>query len=218
MVDKIKELLEKLKWPHVAIAIFLAVGFFYFTLDQGELDMRESSVQEINNDIRTLEKKIQDAKEFEKQYEEKRKRFKQLSDELQKLQGALPRQFFLPDLLSDLLREAKQLEVEITSIRPDEKEEQRELYNSLGFTIQARGTFLQFFIFLDRMANLKRLVSVERFEVLKDAERQLVTLGGEEGVFASSKLGGGRSAFPGIRANLRVITYRYKGAAAGGGN
>lgn len=217
MVDKIKELLEKLKWPHVIVGIVLGAAAFYFTLDQSELEMRESSVSEINNEIRTLEKKIQDAKEFEKQYEEKRKRFKLLSDELQKLQGALPRQFFLPDLLSDLLREAKQLEVEILSIKPDEKEVQRELYNELGFTIQARGTFLQFFIFLDRMANMKRLVSVERFAVDKDTERQLVTLGGEEGAFATSKLTGGRASYPGIKVSLRVITYRYKGGLGGGG-
>ena len=133
------------------------------------------------------------------------------------MQGALPRQFFLPELLSEILKEAKQLEVEVVSIKPDEKEEQKELYNSLGFNIQARGTFLQFFIFLDRLANMKRLVNVDRFSVELDSERKLVTLGGEEGAFASSKLTGGRAAYPGVRVqNLRIITYRYKGAAGGG--
>jgi Tfp pilus assembly protein PilO len=218
MVDKIKEILEKLKWSYVVAIIVAGGAFFTWSLDRTEIEMREQSIVDTDNEIRNLEKKIQDAKEFEKQYEEKRKRFKQLSDELQKLQGALPRQFFLPDLLSDLLREAKQLEIEITSIKPDAKEEQKELYNSLGFSINARGTFLQFFIFLDRMANLKRLVSVDKFEVLKDPERSLVTLGGEEGVFSGTKLGGGRASYPGIRATLRVITYRYKGAVGGGGN
>jgi len=218
MVDKIKEILEKLKWSYVVAIIVAGGAFFYWSLDSTEIEMRQQSIVDTDNEIRNLEKKIQDAKEFEKQYEEKRKRFKQLSDELQKLQGALPRQFFLPDLLSDLLREAKQLEIEITSIKPDAKEEQKELNNSLCFSINARGTFLQFFILLDRIASLKRLVSVDKFEVLKDPERSLVTLGGEEGVFSGTKLGGGRASYPGIRATLRVITYRYKGAAGGGGN
>lgn len=216
MVDKIKDILEKLKWVHVALIIAGGAAFFYFTLDQTEIEMREQSVAEIDNDIRMLERKIKEATEFEKQYAEKRKRFKELADELQKLQGALPKQFFLPDLLSDLLREAKQLEIEIVSIKPDEREEQKELYNSLGFSVEARGTFLQFFIFLDRLANMKRLVSVDDFQIDRDSERESVTLGGEEGVFAGTKLSGGRSSYPGIRAKLRVITYRYRGAAGGG--
>lgn len=216
MVDKIKEALEKLKWIHVALTIVGGAAFFYFTLDQSEIELREQSVAEVDNDIRMLEKKIKEAKEFEKQFEVKRKRFKELADELQKLQGALPKQFFLPDLLTDLLREAKQLEIEIVSIKPDEKEEQKELYNSLGFSVEARGTFLQFFILMDRLANMKRLVSVDSFQIDRDNERESVTLGGEEGVFAGTKLSGGRSSYPGIRANLRVITYRYRGTSGGG--
>jgi len=214
-MGRFKELLEKLKWPHVALAIGLAAAFFYYTLDQSEIEVREQGIVLARSEITNLQKKIGEAKDFERQFEEKKKRYSELVKELQKIQGALPKQFFLPDLLSDLLREAKQLEVEIISIRPDPAETTNDLYNSLGFNIEARGTFLQFFILLDRMAAMKRLVNVQNFSLEKDATRKTVTLGGEEGAFAGSKLTGGRTAYPGVRGTLRVITYRYRGMSAG---
>jgi Tfp pilus assembly protein PilO len=214
-MSRLKELLEKLKWAHVALAIGLAGVFFYYTLDQSEIEIREQGIVQGRSEITNLERKIQEAKDFERQFEEKKKRYSELVKELQKIQGALPKQFFLPDLLSDLLREAKQLEVEIISIRPDPAETTSDLYNSLGFNIEARGTFLQFFILLDRMAAMKRLVNVQNFSLERDSARKTLTLGGEEGAFAGSKLTGGRTVYPGVRGTLRVITYRYRGAVSG---
>lgn len=209
-MDRLKSFLEKLKWSYIALAIGAAAFFFYYMQDSGEIESREQSVGISTNEISNLEKKITEAKEFERQYEEKKRKFAELTGEVQRQQGALPRQFFLPDLLSDLLKEAKQLEIEVTMIRSDEREVATELYNSLGFSIEARGTFLQFFIFLDRLAHLKRLLTVDVLSVEKDIARPSITLGGEEGAFANSRLTGGRSAYPGIRASIRVLTYRYR--------
>ena len=215
MLSRLKGLLERLKWSHVAILVGGGAALFYFMQDTSEVEAKEQSIQTEEASISSLEKKIQEAKEFERQFEEKKKRYADLVKSLQNLKEALPRQFFLPDLLSDLLREAKQLEIEITVIRPDAKEEQGELYNSLGFSIEARGTFLQFFIFLDRMANMSRLINVEYFTINKDSRRMAVTLGGEEGAFAGSRLAGGRGVYPGIIGNIRVLTYRYRGTGGG---
>ena len=217
MLGRLKGLLEKLKWAHVAIVVGGGAALFYFMQDTSEVEAKEQAIQTEEASISGYEKKIQEAKEFERQFEEKKKRYADLVKSLQNLKEALPRQFFLPDLLSDLLREAKQLEIEITVIRPDAKEEQGELYNSLGFAIEARGTFLQFFIFLDSMANMSRLINVESFSIVKDTKRLAVTLGGEEGAFAGSRLAGGRGVYPGIVAQMRVLTYRYRGSGSSGG-
>jgi Tfp pilus assembly protein PilO len=212
MLQRLKGLLERLKWSHVIILVGGGAALFYFMQDTSEIEAKEAAIVTEEQQISGLERKIQEAKEFERQFEEKKKRYSDLVKSLQNLKEALPRQFFLPDLLSDLLREAKQLEIEITFIRPDQKEEQGELYNSLGFLIEARGTFLQFFIFLDRMAHMSRLINVENFTINRDQRRTAVTLGGEEGAFAGSKLSGGRGVYPGIVGNIRVLTYRYRGS------
>jgi Tfp pilus assembly protein PilO len=209
-MDRLREILEKLQWNYVVLAIAAAAAFFYFTLDQSDVESKQQSVELVNNEIRGLEKKIAEAKTFELQFEDKKRKYGELAAEVQKQQGALPRQLFLPDLLTDLLKEAKQLEIDVTLIRADEKEKSEELFNSLGFTLEARGTFLQFFIFLDRLAHMKRLLTLDVFSVGKDATRPSVTLGGEEGAFANSRLTGGRAAYPGVRATMRVLTYRYK--------
>lgn len=213
-MNRIRDLLEKLKWSHVFIIVSVAAALFYFTLDTSEIEMRNQSVLVSEQELASLEKKIQEAKEFERQFEDKKRRYADLVKELQNIQGTLPKQFFLPELLSELLREAKQLEIEITSIQPDASEKKEELYNSLGFDIEARGTYLQFFIFLDRLAGLKRLVSVENFNISLDSERTKLALGGDEGVFAGTKLSGGRVVYPGVKGSLRVITYRYRGSNA----
>jgi Tfp pilus assembly protein PilO len=212
-MGRFKELLEKLQWSHIILIVGGAAAFFYFTLDHSEIETRQQNIELTKTEIQNATRKIQEAKEFEKQFEEKKKRYADLVKELQKLQGALPKQFFLPDLLSELLREAKQLEIEIVSIRPDAKETVGDLYNSLGFNIEAKGTFLQFFIFLDRMAALKRLVSVQDFSVEKDGLK-FISLGGLEGAFAATKLTGGKNSYPAVKSNMRLITYRYRGGPA----
>lgn len=213
-MDRIKALLERLQWTYVALIVGGAALFFFFMQDKTEITDREQSIQIASGEIQNLEKKINEAKEFERQYNEKQRKYQDLTNEVLRQQGALPRQFFLPDLLSELLKEAKQLEIEVTMIRADEREKPDLLYNSLGFNLEVKGTFLQFFIFLDRLANLKRLLAVENLSIEKDVSRPVVTLGGEEGAFANSRLTGGRATYPGIRGTIRVITFRYRPPAA----
>ena len=189
----------------------VAALYFYFMLDTTPATDIENNIHTLTNEIGNLKTKVKEAKDFELQYEERKKRYVSRVKELQARQGTLPKQFFLPDLLSDLLREAKQLEIEIVSIQPDTKEEPGELYSSLGFNLELRGTFVQMFIFLDRMAHMKRLVDVKTFEIMRDTDRQTVTLGGEEGAFAASKFGGGKSVYAGVSGKIRVLTYRYRG-------
>lgn len=217
MLQRLKGLLDKLQWSHVILIVGGGAAFFYFMQDTADLEAKEAGVQAEITQIATLEKKIEEAKEFERQFEEKKKRYADLVKSLQNLKEALPRQFFLPDLLSDILREAKQLELEVTTIRPDPKETQGELYNTLGIGLSARGTFLQYFIFIDRLAHMSRLINVESFSVGLDARRPSMTLGGEGGEFANSGMAGGAVTFPGIMGNIRINAYRYRGGAAASG-
>lgn len=210
-MGRFKELLEKMKWTHVLLILGMGAAFFFYSIDTSEVDMRVQGIQNLKSEIETLRGKINEAKEFELQFEEKKRRYAELVKELQKIQGALPKQFFLPDLLADLMKEARQLEIDLVSIKADPKEVTGDLYNSWGFDIEVSGTFVQFFIYLDRLANLKRLVSVENFKIDRTGGGKFLTLGGSDGAFAATKLAGGKTAFPELKATIRVITYRYRG-------
>ena len=215
-MGRLKELLEKLKWSHVAIAVALSAGYAYFMLDQTEIETRTQGIDIAQNEIANLQRKIQEAKEFEKEFEEKKRNYGELVKELQKIQGALPKQFDMAELLADFLGKAKEIELEITSIKPDSNETTNELYNSLGFSIEAKGTFHQIFIFLDALANMKRLVSVEAISIERDSNK-IIMLGGPEGVFAQTRMTGGLTAYSGLRSTIKLVTYRYRGGGSGQG-
>jgi Tfp pilus assembly protein PilO len=214
LIQRLKSLLDRLKWVHVFVIAGAGAAFFYYMQDNSDIESKEQGITGEKGNIAQLEHKIQEAKEFERQFDEKKKKYAELVKQLQDLKEALPRAFFLPDLLSDVLREAKQLELEVTRVQPDQKEEIGDLYNTLGFTIEVRGSFVQIFILLDRLAHMQRLLNVENFTLLKDSTRPTVTLGGAEGAFAGTSLSGGRLGYVGLGSVMRILTYRYRGGAA----
>src|SRR4051794_39025189 len=100
MFGRFKSMLERLKWMHVLLIVGAGAAVFFFMQDNSEIDQKEQGIQSEQGNIAGLERKIQEAKEFERQFEEKKKRYADLVKQLQNLKEALPRQFFLPDLLS----------------------------------------------------------------------------------------------------------------------
>jgi Tfp pilus assembly protein PilO len=214
-LQKFIALLEKFKWNHVALVILASAAFFYFTLDTTEVDSKTEGLEGAKKQTAVLEKKVTEAQEFEKEFDAKKKQYQDLVKQLQDSQGALPKQFFMPDLLADLLSEARKVELEITEIKPDTREEQQDQYNSLGFTLQIKGTFVQFFIFLDRLATMRRLVHVISYSISRDSNKTGVALGGEEGPFSAMKLSGGKTPHPGVSITMRIVTFRYRGGGGG---
>lgn len=209
-MDKLKDLLSKLKWIHVIILIAASIGWAQYMIDQSEIESREQGIVDAQKNLSNIKAKVAEAEAFQKEFEAKKIKYNSMVKALQEMQGALPKEFFLPELLSELLREAKQIGIEITAITPDPGEERKPLYNSLGFTIETKGTFIQIFIFMDRLSHMTRLMNVQSINFVKDG-RPSVTLGGEFGSFAGSKFTGGRIGYPGVSSSIRVVTYRYRG-------
>lgn len=214
MIQKLNEMLNRLTWSHVILIVGGAAAVFFYLQDNSDIEQKEQGIIAAKQNITTLNRKVEEAKEFEKQFEEKKKKYSELVKSLQNLKEALPRQFFLPDLLTEVQREAKQLEVEVVAVHPDQTETQSDLYNSIGFILDLRTSFLQYFIFLDRLAHMNRLINVERYSIGLDSSRSKMTYGGERGVFSGTALVGDEIPRSTISVNMRVITYRYRGSGA----
>jgi Tfp pilus assembly protein PilO len=195
-VDKAKSFLLALTWVHVAAVIALLSAYYYFTLDQSEIENRKSSIVELQSQIVQHKAKIEEAKKFELEFEQRKKGYATTVAKLQEMQGALPKQFFLPDLLNDIVGETKRVDLDVTSVSPDPKEEKKELYSTLGVNLEARGSFLQFLVFLDRLATMKRLVGVASIVLDRDGESTIM-------------VDGSRVPFPALRAKIRIVAYRY---------
>lgn len=217
-MGQLKQYLEKLKWSHVLIAIVAIGAYAYFMLDQSEIEMRTQGIELGENEINNYQRKIEEAKAFELEFEERKKKYAELVRDLQKQQGALPKQFFMADLLQDFLKEADKVKLQIDSLRADASPDLKELYNSLGFTMEAKGSFLQLLVFLDQLANrMKRLVSVESISIQQEGDKS-VTLGGQSGAFAMTGMTGGENVVPLLKATIRLVTYSYRGDGAGAGS
>ena len=217
MLEKIKGYLEKFNWTHVVLVIAASAGLYFFTLDQSELESKKTNTTQAETSIKELERKINETKEFEKQIDLKKRKYTEMVKNLQHLQGALPKKLLIPELLNDILAEAKTLELEVTGITADPKEEERQLYAAQGLNLEAKGTFIQILVFMDRLAHMKRLISIESFEISKAGGPAGMTLGGDQGAFAATGMGGGRQVYPGMQVMFKLVTYRYLGNTGGGG-
>lgn len=196
MVDRIKNFLINLSWAHVLGVIVLAGAFFYFTLDQSEWRAKVDGIKTNRDNIEKIKVKIEEAKKFELEFEQRKKQYADMVKELQQMQGALPKQFSIPDLLGDILAETKAVDLDVISIAPDIKEEKKELYSSLGINMEARGSFKQILVLLDRFAVMKRLVGVSTVTIARD---------GDMGVGTSDAIS------PGLKAKFKILAYRYGG-------
>lgn len=196
MAEKLKAIFLGLTWVQVVLCIAAAGALFYFTLDQSQLANRKDTIVETRSKINETKDKLEEAKKFEQEFEQRRKGYGETVAKLQQMQGALPKQFFLPDLLNDIVSETKHVDLDVTTISPDRDEEKKELYSTLGVNIEARGSFLQFLVFLDRLANMKRLVGVASIALSRDGEGTVA-------------LEGGGTPYPALHARIRILAYRY---------
>jgi Tfp pilus assembly protein PilO len=215
-VNRIKELLGKITWPLTIVIVVGYVAFVYFTLDHAEVQTRTENINSVNEQIENHKAEMKRLEQFEKEFDDKKRKFNELVNELQRMQAALPRQFFIPDLVADLYSEADKVKLEIQRIDVAKDETVKPLYNELAFDIRFRATFLQSFVFLDRLANMKRLVNVGSITLKRPggSNRGNVSLGGTVGAFAETGMAGGTSLYPAIEGEIRVVTYRYKGGAS----
>lgn len=192
MLDKVKDLILGLSWVRVVLLIVIAGALFFYTLDQTDLKSKEDAIVVAKAKTTELNNKIEAAKRFEIEFEQRKKKYAEAVKQLQEVQGALPKQFFLPDVLNDLLTEARNVDLDVLSVNPEQSEQRHDLYSTLGIKLEARGTYLQLFVFLDRLANMKRLVGVSKLAMNKEGE-------------AST------STHPTVRASIQILTYRYGG-------
>jgi Tfp pilus assembly protein PilO len=213
VTEKFINFFQKISWQMTAGIDVLALAFHSLTYDTSTFEQHEESIRGTLETISQMEGKLDEAKRFEKEYDAKKAAYKQLVNELIAVQGALPKQFILPDIIDDLLREARQLEIDLVTITPDAKEDPKEFYSSLGFTIDARGTYLQFLIFMERITSMKRLLSVPTVNFSREGQ-DFMKYGGRQGVFLRTNLDGGTSIYPALKGTFKILTYRYRPEAA----
>lgn len=208
-MENFRKIAEKFSW---SIVLILGVGygvFAFWTQDLSEVEARQASFTEMDARQGTLNRKIEEATAFEKQLEQKRKDLQDLEQQLLAKKAELPKAFNIPELLNDIFREAEQVGLEIENVSPAAQEQRYELYASMSVDVRSKGTFIQLFIFLDRLSKLKRLIGVTNVALTAGSREERIPLKGTTaGILAGKRLSGGEKSYKLVRGTIQLMAYR----------
>jgi Tfp pilus assembly protein PilO len=133
----------------------------------------------LEDKIKSLNKKIEEAKIFKANLEVSKKRVQEVAAQIETVQRQLPNQINDTEILEFFSSEAKQLNIN-AGFNPG-MEETRDFYIAKKYNIDGKGTYLQFLIYFERIANSERLINVQsvKFSTLQEKQKgrfQMLTM------------------------------------------
>ena len=141
----------------------LAAGYWFFLYDKGAdvLQATETLKNEIIQTDKKIKKKegeIQNAVSFDNSV-------KQLGHELQLFYEYFPYQLTNRELFQDLTRLSRASGLEIMSMKSSPKQKQEGLYETLSVQLVVEGEFAQFLVFLSKLTDLNKVVTVQNVDI-----------------------------------------------------
>lgn len=158
----------------------LHIFFFLYVLWQGygiyleqsnELNLLKERLPGIQNNISREQTKKSRTKEFLKDVDEAKSRIETVAAEVEKLQRQLPADVSDTENLGLIKGIAEQMNVKNVILAPGE-EEDKGFYLIKHYNFKGTGTFLQFLIFFEKIAENERLLNITEFELLKVKEER----------------------------------------------
>ena len=145
---------------------------FYTRLDEHNTMVNGILEQKapLEEKIAGLNKKLEEAKIFMANLEVSKKRVQEVAGQIEQVQRQLPNQINDTEILDFFSTEAKLLNIN-ASFNPG-AEESRDFYIAKKYNLSARGTYLQFMIYFERISNSERLINIQSLNVTPVAEKQ----------------------------------------------
>lgn len=164
-------LFSKIPWGLVFIGfIFLqGYGLMVFFTDEGSSPYLEKvkQLEQENARIVDLERKKREAEAFMQQLEAKRAELRAAAVELTKMRVSLGEELDIASFVKMLVTEAKRVNIRVQSIEPgreDDNKDGKNLVVGQPFTFKFKGVFAQVIVFLERLLQSTRIVSVEGYD------------------------------------------------------
>ena len=131
--------------------------------------------------------------EFFQTLEKRRVELRSLAKELEGLKVTLSETLDIGALIKTVVGEAAKVGLSVSSIKPTDLKES-EYYSEQSFALSFHGVYVQLVVFLQRIANLERIIRVDNFDmrVVSSPTAQYVSLDG----------------------TLQLKSYRYKASKA----
>jgi Tfp pilus assembly protein PilO len=149
----------------LGFAAWLGYGLYQFEFAaDGAHEMHIAQVAAIQAEINTIKEKIVQAEDFFKKLEAKKQDLKLLMVRLSELQATLSESLEVPALVNLLVTESNAVGIRIEKIEPGEVTK-KDFTIEREFKLSVRGTYAQIVYFLEKLANVRRIIRVEGFDL-----------------------------------------------------
>ena len=164
-----KDLVNKIiGQAHILILIYGIYGV-YVAYDEHSLKITEieSQFPSVNAEITANLEKVKEIQEFVKKTEESKIRVEEVAKNIEAAQKQLPADIDDNQILKFFNLEIGALNIKDPNITPG-KEAASTYFISKEYQIKAKGTFLQFLIYFERVGSAARIYNVKSFKLLND--------------------------------------------------
>lgn len=157
---------------HILIFLYGVYGA-YVHFDEHTIQLAEiqSNIARIEEEIQVNQKKIKEVQEFSKKTDEYKVRVEEVAKNIESVQKQLPAETNDTQILSFFQNEINALNIKDANFTPG-REEKSTYFISKEYSLRARGTFLQFLIFFERIGNADRIYNIKRLRLTSGSENQ----------------------------------------------
>ena len=168
-----KELVNKLiSSAHIFILLYGLWGA-YTLYEEHTVAVEEivNSGSGLDEEIAAAQKKIKEIQEFAKKTDEYKVRVEEVAKNIESVQKQLPAETNDTNILSFFQSEINSLNIKDANFTPG-KEEKSTYYISKEYSLKAKGTFLQFLIFFERIGNADRIYNIKNLKLTSGSSNQ----------------------------------------------
>jgi Tfp pilus assembly protein PilO len=169
MKELISKIIAGLHWFILAYGLYGA----WVAFDEHDVQLQEtiSRGSSLDSEAATLEKKVKEIDEYVKKADEYKTRVEQVAKNIEFAQKQLPAETNDTQILSFFQAEINSLNIKDANFTPGQ-EEKSTYYVSKEYSLKAKGTFLQFLIFLERIGRADRIYNIKGLKLSSPGETQ----------------------------------------------
>jgi Tfp pilus assembly protein PilO len=162
MKDLVNKLIGNLHWFVLLYGLY--GGWVLYDEHSVQLEEIQNQLPSIEAEIVTTEKKVKEIQEFVKKTDEYKVRVEEVAKTIESVQRQLPPDINDTQILTYFSEEMSFLNMKDAALNPG-KEDRSTYFISKDFLVKAKGTFLQFLIFFERIGNAERIYNVKKLKI-----------------------------------------------------
>lgn len=144
----------------IVIFIFFIIGFAYFNYSF-IYQPRNSRIQELDQQITSLENRIEEGKMIAARLEDLKAEYQELTERLEFMEVLLPTEKDIPDFLVLLQETMDEFNIDFTNFSPQNlTQDSGAIYGRLPISLTFNSNYNETIQFLDRLENFPRIVDV----------------------------------------------------------